>query len=196
MSTATPPKLMTTEEFLAIAEEPGASRELIDGELREQPMTTRNRDHAYTVAKFARFLDEWLEQHGGPGEVAAGDGRTRLAVDPDVIVGIDVAFFDEHVTHGSATEYNFYDGAPVIAVEVLSPSDTHENVVDKLQRYLAAGTKQVWIADPDLQTVTIYRPHAAPIMFNSQQELIGDPELPGFRVHVEQLFRRRSIANS
>jgi Uma2 family endonuclease len=42
--------------------------------------------------------------------------------------------------------------------------------------------------DPHDRTVTIYRPDARPQLFNEDQELNGDPHLPGFRVPVARLF--------
>ena len=46
------------------------------------------------------------------------------------------------------------DGPPVLAVEILSPKDKHEEVVEKINAYLESGVALVWIVDPDLRTVT------------------------------------------
>jgi Uma2 family endonuclease len=80
------------------------------------------------------------------------------------------------------------EGVPVVAVEVLSPSDKHGDVTEKIEEYLGAGVAQVWVANPDLQTVTVYRPDAEPTAFNRQQELRGEPELPSFCLRVSDLF--------
>ena len=42
--------------------------------------------------------------------------------------------------------------------------------------------------DPDDRTVTIYRLDAEPELVNVKQELVGDPQLPGFRVAVAEIF--------
>ena len=83
------------------------------------------------------------------------------------------------------------EGPPLLAAEILSPSDTHEDVVEKLHLYLELGVAVVWILDPDLRTVTVHRRGADPQFFNAAQELTGDPELPGFRVRVADLFGRK-----
>src|SRR5262249_52275418 len=82
----------------------------------------------------------------------------------------------------------FFDGPPVLAVEVLSPSDKQENVDDKVATYLAAGVAIVWVVNPRFRTVMVYRPDAPPCSFNDTQELTAEPHLPGFRVAVAGLF--------
>jgi Uma2 family endonuclease len=53
---------------------------------------------------------------------------------------------------------------------------------------LQAGVPLVWIINPHHRTVAIYRPNQAPVLVNVTQELTGEPELPGFRVRVADLF--------
>ncbi len=62
--------------------------------------------------------------------------------------------------------------------------------VEKIELYLETGVAVVWIVDPDLRNVTVYRPGQQEVLFAAAQELIGDPELPGFRVKVAHLFGR------
>ena len=76
----------------------------------------------------------------------------------------------------------------MLLVEILSPSDTQEQIDEKIDDYLRAGVAVVWIIDPHDKTVLIYRKGAAPELVNINQELCGDPELPGFRVPVAQIF--------
>lgn len=189
MATDLTTQLMPTDEFLQLADKEGVTRELLDGVLVERPMTTRNPRYCTAVTRIGHVLLNWLdEQPHLLGAVGGGEVRCRLAKDPDVIVGIDVVFYEGAEAVRQSEEDAFFDGPPVIAVEVLSPSDTHEDIVERIHRCLAHGTSQVWIADPDLRTVTVYRPNANPAMYNSGQELLGEPELPGFRERVISLF--------
>ena len=84
----------------------------------------------------------------------------------------------------------FVEGAPLLAVEVLSPSDSHEGTTDKIGTYLRCGVKLVWIVDPVFQTVTVFRPDTAPALFNATQEIDGGTSLPGFRVAIREFFAR------
>jgi Uma2 family endonuclease len=67
-------------------------------------------------------------------------------------------------------------------------------MVEKIRAYLDAGVALVWLVDPDFRTVVVYRPDAAPQMFNIEHELSGEPHLPGFVVAVARLFRSSSSA--
>jgi Uma2 family endonuclease len=80
------------------------------------------------------------------------------------------------------------DGVPTLIVEILSPSDTIEEIGAKIEVYQNAGVLLIWVIDPDDRTVTIYRLDAEPQLVNVKQELVGEPQLPGFRVAVAEIF--------
>jgi Uma2 family endonuclease len=180
---------MTAEELMALPDD-GIDREIIRGELREYPRTMpyRNWRHSRSVTRVGKFLDNWLDEQPEPrGLILSGDVGFRLSRDPETLVGVDVAYASADLVARTAARLAFYDGPPVLAVEILSPSDKHEEIVEKIHLYLEAGSV-VWIVDPDLRNVTVYRPGEEAQLFNARQELMGDPYLPGFRVPVARLF--------
>lgn len=184
---------VSTEEFLNIEASAADNVELalINGEIREYPMTTRSPKHSTAVTRVSHELAAWLDEHPErDGEVASGETRCRIARNPDTTVGLDVAYFEETGIGATPSGAEFFDGAPVIAVEVLSPSDTHENVSERIRTLLAAGARQVWVADPDFRTVTVHRPNAEPQFFAAGATLTAGPELEGFECRVERLFGR------
>lgn len=179
---------MTTEEMLALPEN-GVERWLIAGELRERPMTVRNRFHSRTMICVGTELELWLRQQPSPrGQVLGGEAGVRLSRDPDTTVGIDVVYVSAEVVVAQTGDTTLIDGVPTLAVEILSPKDTVEDIHDKLALYRLAGVPLVWILDPYSQTVTVHRPDAEPELFNIHRELSGEPHLPGFRVPVARLF--------
>ena len=186
--------LMTTEEMLALPDN-GTERWLIRGELRERAMTVRNHDHSRIMIRVGKFLDNWLDEQPEPrGEVVGGEAGARLRRTPDSTVGIDVAYFEAAVSRRRTDETSLINGPPVLAVEILSPSDVQEDVNEKIDEYLAAGVRLVWVIDPHHRTVTIHRPGRDPAFVNAAQELSGEPELPGFRVAVVRLFPEPPLA--
>jgi Uma2 family endonuclease len=188
MAVITAPPVMTTEELLALPRD-GVERWLIRGQLRERPTTIRNRWHSRIMARLAKFLDNWLDRQPEPrGSVLCGEAGCRLRRDPDTTVGIDVVYIASDLALGDSEETSLIDGVPVLVVEILSPSDTQEQINEKIDDYLRAGVAVVWVIDPHDRTVLIYRKDAAPELVNVNQELTGDPELPGFRVPVAQIF--------
>jgi Uma2 family endonuclease len=179
---------MTTEQLLALPDD-GVERWLIRGQLREKPMTYRNRWHSVAMARIARFLDVWKDQQPEPrGSVLVGEAGVRLRRDPDTTVGIDVVYISAEVAAHQSDDTTIIDGIPVLAVEILSPSNTVEEIDEKIAEYLEAGVPLVWIVDTRYRTVRIYRPDQEPELVNARQELSGEPHLPGFRVPVVSLF--------
>jgi Uma2 family endonuclease len=192
MTVINTPRRMTTAELLALPDD-GVERWLINGELREGGMTRRRYRHSRVTSRLSRLLLNWLDTQPMPrGDVVDGEAGFRLRREPvETTVGIDVAYIDADLAESNADdETGVLDGVPVLAVEVLSPTDEHEDVVEKIETYLACGVKLVWIVDPDLQTVTVYRPDRMPELFNASQSLDAQPHLPGFRATVSSFFAR------
>jgi Uma2 family endonuclease len=188
MAIAEATALMTTEQLLAMPDD-NVERWLIHGQLREKPMTYRNRWHSRAAARVTRFLDVWLDTQPEPrGSVLVGDAGVRLTRNPDTTVGIDVVYISADLAARNPDDTTIIDGVPVLAVEILSPNNTVEEIDEKLDQYLAVGVPLVWIVDTRDRTVTIYRPGQEPDLVNARQELSSEPELPGFRVRVADLF--------
>src|SRR5687768_1129839 len=115
MSTATPPRLMTTEEMLALPDN-GMRRELIRGELQETPETRRGRRHSRTTAAIAEVLRQWLKSQPEPrGEVLCGEAGFRLKRNPDTTVGVDVVYISPQLATGTPDDAFIIDGTPVLA---------------------------------------------------------------------------------
>jgi Uma2 family endonuclease len=190
MNPRTAPPVMTTEQLLALPRD-GVDRWLIRGQLREKPMTVRNRWHSRVMARLAQLLGNWLDQQPEPrGEVLDGEVGVRLRRDQDTTVGIDLVYLSADLAAQEPKETRLIDGVPTLAVEILSPNDTQEELDEKVDEHLAAGVPLVWLVDPHDRTVLVYRPGAEPELFNVRQDLSADPHLPGFRVPVAQIFSR------
>ncbi|WP_435018346.1 Uma2 family endonuclease [Tundrisphaera sp. TA3] len=190
MSAADPvTRLMTAEEFMALPDD-GRERWLLDGQVYtlEDSMTVRNWVHSGVVTNVAFALKGWLRTQPLPrGRIATGDGGFRLRRDPDILVGADVAYASAALVAATPRKQPYYDGPPTLAVEVLSPSDKHEDVVAKVEAYLQSGSV-VWVVDPDFRIVMVHRPDHPARSYSIGDELSADPYLPGFRVAVADLF--------
>ncbi|MHB1426692.1 MAG: Uma2 family endonuclease, partial [Gemmataceae bacterium] len=144
MTVAEAPALMTTEQLLALPDD-GVERWLIRGQLREKPMTYRNRWHSRAMVRVGRFLDVWLDQQPEPrGSVLGGEAGVRLTRNPDTTVGIDVVYISAEAAARNPDDTTIIDGVPVLAVEILSPNNTVEEIDEKIDQYLEAGVLLVW----------------------------------------------------
>jgi Uma2 family endonuclease len=176
MSITEIPRKMSAEELLALPDD-GVERWLIRGELRENPESDRNRrnpDDSGIMASTAALLNMWLRSQPKPqGKIYAGDAAFKLRPDSPTLVGIDVAYVSPELRARTPKGRKVVEGPPILAVEILSPSDVHSDVAEK--------------GDPDFETVAAYS-RDEPRLFSKGQELTAEPHLPGFRVRVAELF--------
>jgi Uma2 family endonuclease len=189
---------MSAQEFLALPDD-GIHRELVRGRVREDrepsergrrgsELTVRNRFHSRIVIRVGQMLANWMDLQPEPrGEVVGGEAGFLLAGTRESLVGIDVAVVSAELVASTDAEQKLYHGPPLLAVEVLSPNDTHEDIAEMVSSYLQAGSV-VWVIDPDLRTITVYLPSGDVETLSARRELSGDAYLPDFRVSVGRLF--------
>ena len=86
----------------------------------------------------------------------------------------------------SPREQKYTPGAPELAVEVVSPSDTAIHLKSKVDIYLQGGSKTVWVVFPESRSVVIYSGDALRELKGDQ--VIEDTILPGFSIPVSRFF--------
>jgi Uma2 family endonuclease len=79
-------------------------------------------------------------------------------------------------------------GAPEIAAEILSPSNTRRAMQRKLGQFFGAGCKLAWIIDPKTRTVEIWESAAGPSHTLNESDSIETPLLPGLIYPIAKLF--------
>jgi Uma2 family endonuclease len=177
---------MTEEEFLALPDD-GIRRMLIDGVVREIGMTIRRWRHGALQMRLGTLLNNWSDRQPLPrGHVVGGETGFRLST--GTLVGLDVAYASPELAVATPDSQAIFQGNPTLAVEILSPSDSVQDVDDKIEAYLGAGVPLVWVVQPRHRTVTVYRPDAVPPMFTHGDEIAAEPHLPGFRAAVAAIF--------
>ncbi len=106
----------------------------------------------------------------------------------------DVMFVTtEHITQLAANDPDWRQkplvGAPILAVEVVSPTDLMTHVNRKVRLYLEDGVQLVWVVEPDEKSVTIYTPNTKQFTrLTIEDTLSGGDILPNFALPLEQLF--------
>lgn len=183
-----PRKLMTVDEFWDFVNRPeNADRmfELRRGEVIESSRPTRR--HGAVVHNIDRILGNYVFDRG-VGFVVAGDAGVILDENPAFVVGPDVAYF-VGARRLDEVDPKWGDEVPVVAIEVLSPNDRLSEVNEKVEDYLSNGVKVVWLVDYEQKKVTVYRSEQSHTVLRAESELLCEPELPGFRCRVADLFR-------
>jgi len=169
---------MTEEEFLRLPDD-GRKYELVDGEAKEVPAGV---EHDVIVAHIIVCLAPFAQKVGFLAASSAGfrmvTGNIRS---PDVSLVLR-----ERLPEGKPTK-GFMDGAPDLAIEVISPNEDWVELGRKLGEYFMSGAKEVWLVDPDGATVTVYKSLTDVQVFHAGDEITGGDLLPGFRCKVADL---------
>lgn len=134
-------------------------------------------------------LQQYVEAHD-LGEVYTAEPGFQLQPEPDAVVRApDVAFVQKERIPPPEDESGFWSLAPDLVVEIISPSETAVQVQAKVQDYLTAGSRLIWLVYPETHTVVEYRAGGAMRLYTSADTLDGADVVPGFQYPLAQLFR-------
>jgi len=179
-----PNRSLTTEDLYALPDD-GNSHELVRGVLATEPPP--GGEHGRVEAQVVMLLKTFVRRHR-LGRIYAGDTGFILARSPDTVRGPDVAFVSRERVGSIDVGPGYIPGAPDLAVEILSPGNRRGDVQSKVADYLAAGARRVWVIDPSVPCVQVYRTLLDSRLLSRSDELEGEDVLPGFRVKVAELF--------
>lgn len=173
--------LLTLAEFERLPDD-GLRHEINAGELIS--MTWPKSGHTLTARIIDRALSRFAETRD-LGLVLLEAGYL-LSSDPPTLRAPDVSFLRAgRVCHIDPDRY--IEGAPDLAVEVVSPGESAQDLAEKVRQYLAAGAHAVWVVYPKTREVHVFRRSSASVL--TQNDVLEAPELlPGFSVPVSELF--------
>ncbi len=112
-----------------------------------------------------------------------------FADDPTKVRKPDVSFIQASRLPASERPTGHCQIAPDLAVEVVSPNDLFEDVSRKVEEYLAAGVRLVWVIDPKAERVFIYRQDESATILTNKDSLDGEDVVPGFLCAIADLFK-------
>ena len=176
--------LMTAEELMQLPDD-DLRHELIDGELITMPLPKlpHGRVATHLGVPLAQFVLE-----NDLGEVYIGDVGYQVTWNPDTVLAPDVTFVSKQRLEQAGDVKGYWQGPPDLAVEVFSPGYRPGKVSERISRLFSFGTKQVWIVDLKLSTVTVYRSESDITTFSGSDYLESPDLLPGFRISLEWIF--------
>ena len=174
-----------TDEELLNKPDDGFRYELVEGELRKMPPA--GSEHGYIAVNLTIPLGQHVKANQ-LGRVYAAETGFLIARDPDTVRAPDVAFVSRERVEKAGRVEGYFPGAPDLAVEVVSPNDTHTQVVEKALAWLEAGCRMVLVVDPSQRTVTVYRSLDNIRILTENDQLDGADVVPGWRLPVAELF--------
>jgi Uma2 family endonuclease len=168
------------EAFTQLPENIGRDFELIAGKVIEK-MVSRPRQSSVAAVLLVLMGGYVLQRN--LGRVTGADGGYRVGAERYIP---DVAYISK-ARQPVQPDDAYNPLPPDIAVEVVSPSNTDEDIRIKVMNYIAVGTV-VWVIDPDRQRVEVYRPGQAVTVLGAGATLDGGDALPGFTLALADLF--------
>jgi Uma2 family endonuclease len=175
---------MTAEEFYSLPDD-GTRHELVCGVLVAEPLSGAR--HGRVTHALAELIGVHVRRRR-LGIVFAADTGFLLSRSPDTVRGPDISFVSRARFEAAGDRIGPFPGAPDLAVEVLSPSNTEPAIRAKVAEYLSAGTKLVWVVDSAQERIVVYRTLLAPNTLALADELEGEDVVPGFRVRVSEIL--------
>ncbi len=146
--------------------------------------------HGFRSRRVERALEAFIDEH--QLGIATGEGGYLLQHDPDTVRAPDAAFLSaDRIPPGGLPEDAYVDGAPNLAVEVVSPDDREGDIAEKVALWLVAGALRVWEVRPRTRTVTVHRPGTPPVTLRAEDTLTSDDAafaVPGFALSVRSIF--------
>jgi Uma2 family endonuclease len=121
------------------------------------------------------------------GRAVSGEVGIYIRRDPDTVRAADIVFISRERDVRPRAE-GYLEIAPELVVEILSPDDRMSRIREKLHDYFSAGVLVVWLVDPALRRVLIYRSPTDMAVLDEGQVLADEDLLLGFSVSVADLF--------
>ena len=179
-------KVWTETELCALPDD-GYLHEVVNGELVMSPKNNLQHEQICQRVNFALEIFNRAHHLGAVFGSSMGfwmENRNCRAP--------DVAFVSKARLRELGYKPNtktFFSGAPDLAIEVLSPSNTRLEMDGRLADFFASGARIAWIIHPDEQLVEVCHSRSDRRVIGPTGYLDGEQVLPGFRLQVSDLFR-------
>jgi Uma2 family endonuclease len=164
----------------------GRRHTLVKGELRTMPPA--GGEHGSIAMHLGASLYQAVTAQN-LGRVYGAETGFLLASSPDTVLAPGVAFVHGEWLVQMADITGFIPDAPDLAVEVISPSDACTEVEEKVTLWLQYGTRMVVVVNSRRRSVTVYRADRPVHFLSEQDELSGNDVVPGWSMHIRDLFR-------
>lgn len=176
---------LLTADDLAKQPDDGTRYALVKGVLQKMPPA--GFEHGICAAEIGSRLNLHVRTHQ-LGYVCGAETGFKIAQNPDTVRAPDAAFVRQASIERQGIVKGYWEGAPDLAIEVISPGDTYAEVSEKVEEWLTAGCRMVWVINPRRETVEVYRPNVDFTILHRTDTLDGGDVVEGFQCRVQDIF--------
>ena len=180
------PTLHTAQDLERLSAE-GYHYELVRGELR--PMSPSGGPHGDATSRVSFYVNG-IVYGDDLGLTFTAETGFFVERDPDTVLAPDFAYV-AHDRLPDPLPQSYVPVVPDFAVETRSPNDTQREVAEKVEEWLAAGVRLVWVVEPKKRTITTHRLGRDARTFTVGETLDGEDVLPGLVVPLDRIFPTR-----
>lgn len=179
---------LTDEQFMALPEDDNLY-EYVNGELIV--VANSGVEHGYLALTLGYFLTGFVRSHRLG---VTCDSSTAFKMKTGNKRSPDLAFIAKERLEGlKRLPKGFFEGAPDLAVEIISPNNTFAEIHNKLVEYFDNGTRLVWVILPDEECVLVYHQPKPSKLLQVEDNLDGEAVITGFQLPLMELFQELSF---
>jgi Uma2 family endonuclease len=183
MATVTPEQ----SEGLANLSEPDALYEVVSGRIVEKTVGVYE---AWLAGVVFGALDTYLKANPHGRAVPETIFDFRPAIDRERRPDVALVSFDRWARDRRIPQTRSWAVVPDLAVEIVNPSNTADEVAEKLEEYFKVGVRLVWVVYPRQLKVYAYSSPTELRVLALGDELDGGDVLPGFHLALSSLFEQ------
>lgn len=179
-------KKFTYQDYLLLPEEPGYRFEVLEGLLVKEP--SPNTIHQRVSRRLQRILEDYFWQHDPEGEIFNAPLDVTFhdltVVQPDIF----------YISNGQKqiVQEARIDGPPALVVEILSPSNSRKDRLQKLQIYQKVEVAHYLLVNPEEKTLECFALRNgvyALVAAGMEEKIVKHPDFPGLSIDLSVIFK-------
>ncbi len=175
----------TYQDYLKIPEEAGYQFEVLEGTLIKEP--SPNVLHQRVSRRLQRILEDYLWEVDPEGEVFSAPLDVTLS--DNNVVQPDLFYIAS--TQKTIINEKRIDGAPVLAIEIISPYNTRKDRLLKMRIYQKSGIENYWLVDPAEKIMECFALRDgiyALLASGMDEDVLEHPDFKGLSIELGKLW--------
>ena len=175
------------EERVEVLSEPDGLYEVIDGRFVEKPMEVYE---CWLATIISNSLNRYVVDNSLGRAIREMLFDFRPTLDRERRPAVAFISFERWARKRRVPHTRSWSVVPDLAIEIVSPTNTADEVADKLEEYFHVGVRNVWVVYPRHSKVYAYTSRTDVRVLVLGDELDGGDVLPGFRLPLQKIFEQ------